>query len=85
VEAGIDLTNGLLEGLFKSTSNSHDFTDGFHAGTNIAVDVLELGQIPARNLGDDVIESGSKLAVVVRVTALGSSGRVCPRPIFAAV
>ncbi|KAH8720481.1 hypothetical protein HC256_000873 [Beauveria bassiana] len=60
-EAGIDLADGLLEGLFKGTANGHDLADRLHGAANVALDVLELGEIPARNLGDNVIERRLKV------------------------
>jgi hypothetical protein len=41
-EAGVDLTNRLLEGFLKSTTNGHDFTDRLHSTADVAVDMLEL-------------------------------------------
>ncbi|GKT75685.1 hypothetical protein ColTof4_08108 [Colletotrichum tofieldiae] len=55
-ELGIDLANSLLERLFKGASNSHDLTDRLHGTADVTLDVLELGQIPAGNLGDDIVK-----------------------------
>lgn len=60
-EAGVDLADGLLEGLFKGTADSHDLADGLHGAANVALDVLELGKIPSGHLGDDVVEGGLKV------------------------
>ena len=57
-ELGVDLSAGLLERFFECTTDSHDLTDRLHGTANIALDVLELAQIPSRHLGDDVIEGG---------------------------
>lgn len=54
----IDLSNRLLKTLLESSSNRHHFSDTLHRRTNFTVDVLELGEIPLGNLGDDVIEGG---------------------------
>ncbi|GFF30855.1 LOW QUALITY PROTEIN: hypothetical protein IFM46972_03049 [Aspergillus udagawae] len=56
-EARIDLANSLLERLLKGTTDGHDLTDRLHGTANVALDVLELAQIPAGNLGDDVIQT----------------------------
>jgi hypothetical protein len=56
--AGVDLTNGLLEGLLEGTTDTHDLADGLHRRTDVAVDVLELGQVPLGDLGNEVVESG---------------------------
>jgi len=81
----VDLANGLLEGLLEGTANSHDLTNRLHGTANVAVDVLELAQIPAGDLGDNVIQrrlevcggglghSVGKLGQGVAETNLGSS------------
>lgn len=88
-EAGVNLANGLLDGLLEGSANSHDLSDRLHGGTNVTLHVLELGQIPTGDLGDDVIqrrlEVGAgglcnrvgKLGERVAETNLGSS--VCER------
>jgi len=55
-KVGVDLSDGLLERLFKGTADGHDLSDRLHGTANITLDVLELGQIPTGDLGDDVIE-----------------------------
>ena len=57
-ERWVHLTNGLLEGLFERTANGHHFTDRFHGRADVPLDMLELGQVPARNLGHNVIQRG---------------------------
>ena len=57
----VNLTDGLLQGLLPGTTNSHNLTNRLHGRANIAVDVLELAQIPAGNLGDNVVQTGLKV------------------------
>ena len=88
-EAGVNLANGLLDGLLESSANSHDLADRLHRRANVTLHVLELGQIPTGDLGDDVIQrrlevgAGSlcdcvgKLRERVSKTNLG--GSVCER------
>ena len=54
--SGVDLSNGLLERLFKSSANGHDFSDRLHGTANVALDVLELGKIPSGDFRDNVVE-----------------------------
>ena len=51
-------TNGLLDGLFESSSDAHNFTDTLHAAAEEFAHAVELLKIPARNLDDDVIKRG---------------------------
>ncbi|KAI6760251.1 hypothetical protein HG531_013452 [Fusarium graminearum] len=55
-ESRVDLTDSLLERLLKGSADSHNFTNRLHGTANVALDVLELGKIPSRNLGDDVVK-----------------------------
>ena len=57
-ELGVDLSAGLLERLLEGAANSHDLTDRLHRAANVALDVLELAQIPSGHLGDDVVQTG---------------------------
>ena len=58
---GINLSNGLLETLLKRPPDCHDFTDGLHGGTDLPVDLGgELGQVPFRDFGDNVVQRGFK-------------------------
>lgn len=84
-ELGVNHADSLLERFFESTADGHDFTDGLHGRANVTVDVLELAQVPTGHLGNNVVKRGLEVGSSRAVTALGSSGRVCPRPIFAAV
>ena len=54
----VNLTDCLLQGLLPGTTNSHNLTNRLHGGANVAVDVLELAQIPAGNLSDNVVQTG---------------------------
>lgn len=55
-EVGVDLSNSLLQGFLERTTDGHDFTNRFHGGSDVSLDVLELGQIPFRDLCDDVVK-----------------------------
>ncbi|ROV99906.1 hypothetical protein VMCG_06224 [Cytospora schulzeri] len=57
-ELGVHLANGLLERLLEGSANSHNLTDGLHSTADIALNVLELGKIPSRDLGNDVVKRG---------------------------
>jgi hypothetical protein len=54
----VNLADSLLEGLLEGTANSHDLTDRLHGTADVAVNVLELAQIPTGDLGDNVIQRG---------------------------
>ena len=55
-KAGVNLADSLLERLLKGTTDGHNLTNRLHGRANVALDVLELGQIPSGNLGDDVVK-----------------------------
>src|SRR3569833_388767 len=55
------LADCLLEGLLDRPANGHDFADRLHGASDISLDVLELGKVPTRDLGDDVIERGLEI------------------------
>mmetsp|Transcript_14351 Transcript_14351/g.31136 ORF Transcript_14351/g.31136 Transcript_14351/m.31136 type:complete len:348 (-) Transcript_14351:2028-3071(-) len=57
---GVNHTKGLLDRLLLSTADGHDFTNTLHGRSDLCTDSLELGHVPTRNLGDDVIETGLK-------------------------
>ncbi len=46
----------LLNHLLEGTSDGHDFAHGLHAGTNVARDACKLGEVPARNLTNHIVE-----------------------------
>ncbi|KAH3688090.1 hypothetical protein WICPIJ_000932 [Wickerhamomyces pijperi] len=52
----INLSDCLLERLFKRTPNGHHLTDRLHRGPDVSLHVLELGKIPSWNLCDHVIQ-----------------------------
>lgn len=60
-KARVNLTNSLLERFFKGTTDSHNFTDRLHGTANVALDVLELGKIPAGDLGHNVVQRRLKV------------------------
>lgn len=55
-EVGVHLTDSLLQGLLKGSADGHDFADRLHGRADVALNMLELGQIPLGDLGDDVVE-----------------------------
>ena len=57
----INLADSLLNGFFEGAADSHDFTDGLHRTANVAIDVLELAQIPPGNLGYNVVQTRLKV------------------------
>ena len=66
VHALPDHAQALLDNLFKRTSDRHDFAYRLHARTDAARYADEFGQVPARNLADEVIERGSYVSRVGR-------------------
>ena len=55
----VNHANGLHQALLERATNSHNFTDTLHGGTDMTVDLAgELGQIPLRDLGDYIIKRG---------------------------
>jgi len=54
----VNSPDGLLDSLFKSTSNTHNLPDTLHRAAQQFADARELFQIPARNLDDAVVERG---------------------------
>jgi hypothetical protein len=55
-KSGVNLADSLLERLLKGSANSHNLTDRLHGTANVALDVLELGKIPSRNLSNNVVQ-----------------------------
>ena len=51
-----DHPEALLDGFLEGPADGHDFADALHAGSDFARDAMELAQIPARNLADDVVQ-----------------------------
>ena len=46
----------LLNGFFKSTSDSHDLAHGLHARTQFLIYAMKLAQIPTGNLADHIVQ-----------------------------
>ena len=60
LEAGerrVDHADGLLERLLKGAADGHHLADALHRRANVAADVLELFQVPARDLAHDIVEA----------------------------
>ena len=58
VHALSDHTQAFLHNLFKRFTDRHDFADRFHAGADLAAHTRKLRQVPARDLGDQIIDLG---------------------------
>lgn len=53
----VHLANRFLETLLKRATNCHDLANRLHSRADLAIDVgRELGQIPFRDLANDVVE-----------------------------
>mmetsp|Transcript_72066 Transcript_72066/g.203447 ORF Transcript_72066/g.203447 Transcript_72066/m.203447 type:complete len:1095 (-) Transcript_72066:280-3564(-) len=52
----VDHAQGLLDHLLESPADGHDLADALHARADCLVDGRELTEVPARNLGDDVVQ-----------------------------
>ena len=48
----------FLKRLFEGTADSHHLSDTLHGGTEFTLHTMELGQVPARNLHDDIVKGG---------------------------
>ena len=46
----------LLDGLLERTADGHHFTDTLHAGTQLVVHAMELGEIPPGNLANHIVK-----------------------------
>ena len=53
-----DHSQTLLQGLLEGASDGHDLTDALHAAADLAGDSVELGEVPAGNLADYVVQGG---------------------------
>jgi hypothetical protein len=51
----IDRTNRLLDRFLKRPTDAHDLTDTLHAAAQEAADAVELLEIPAGNLDNNII------------------------------
>ena len=82
VHALTNHTETFLNQFLETTSDGHDFTYRLHAGTNLAAHTGKLGQVPTRNLADEVIQgwshvcrvSSSHLTNLVQGIAQGNLG-----------
>ena len=54
---------GLLQRLLEGPADGHDLADRLHLAADAGVDVLELAEVPARNLDDAVVEGGLEAAL----------------------
>ena len=55
-KVGVNLSDGLLQRLLESSADGHDLSNGLHGRSDVSLNVLELGQIPLGDLGDNVVE-----------------------------
>ena len=53
-----DHSQTLLQGLLEGASDGHDLADALHAAADLAGDSVELGEVPAGNLADHVVQGG---------------------------
>ena len=56
----------LLDDFLERTADGHDFAHRLHAGTDVARHALELRQVPARYLADEVVQRRSHVSRVRR-------------------
>ena len=61
VAAGLQGTDGLLEGLLIGLADAHDLADGTHLRAELVLGALELLKCPAGELDDDIIAVGNVL------------------------
>ena len=54
----VDRSNGLLYRFLECPSNTHHLTNALHAAAQELADAVELLEIPARNLDNDVVQAG---------------------------
>ena len=47
----------FLKRLFEGTADSHYLSYTLHGGTEFTLHTMELGQVPTRNLHDDIVKS----------------------------
>ena len=51
-----DHPESLLDGLLEAAADGHDLSDRFHGGADLARDSMELAQVPARYLADNIVK-----------------------------
>ena len=56
VRALADHPDALLDGLLEGPADGHHLADALHAGADVPGDALELRQVPARDLHDDIVQ-----------------------------
>ncbi len=47
-----------MNGFFEGPTDAHNFANALHAATEESADAVELLQVPARNLDDDIVQTG---------------------------
>mmetsp|Transcript_25250 Transcript_25250/g.75010 ORF Transcript_25250/g.75010 Transcript_25250/m.75010 type:complete len:998 (+) Transcript_25250:65-3058(+) len=57
-DGGVRHAQRLLERLLPRAADGHHLADRLHRRADLARDAVELGEVPARHLGDDVVEGG---------------------------
>lgn len=57
-ELVINGTDGLLNGLLERPPDTHDFTNTLHAAAQKRADAVELLEVPARDLDDNIVQAG---------------------------
>jgi hypothetical protein len=56
----VDRPYRLLDGLFESSADAHDFTDALHATAKKPADPIEFLEVPTWYLDDNVIQARLK-------------------------
>lgn len=56
-ELVIDGPDSLLNRLLESSPDAHDLANTLHAATQEAADAIELLQVPARNLDNNIVQT----------------------------
>jgi hypothetical protein len=56
----VDRPYRLLNGLFESSADAHDFTDALHATAKKPADPVELLEVPTWYLDDNVVQARLK-------------------------
>jgi hypothetical protein len=56
----VDRPYRLLDGLFESSADAHDFTDALHATAKKPADPIELLEVPTGYLDDNVVQARLK-------------------------
>ena len=72
-------TEALLDNFLKRTADGHDLTHRLHARTNLAAHADKLGEVPARNLANQVVELRSHVGRVGRAHFTNLVERIAQR------